>query len=576
MPQLLETYIQAIAQKYSVTPDYAFEILSIALILDKPFDEVFDDIWTTGSMDGGMDGIYIDSQTNTVNIFQIKNSPSLRETELTALRASYTNIFANGNPENIPLNDRVTAILSEYQDLIQRGKILEPKLIFVYNGQTNDPANANNQALVTRYSGPSVGFPPVTVYDSVDLLSRASSLQKTHRAQVDFVFQAIDTNITPSTGQALFSFYLGDVKAANFRMKAIDLCNLMELEIRTNGTADTLYSENIRGYLGHNKANKGILQTLQDTVKSIFFPFMNNGVTIICETMTIPRGPQANQYNIPTTNPVIVNGLQTSKIIFEVYKSNPTLLDNVFLTVKLYETRNPELIDLITEATNTQTAINYRDQISNKPFNGWTRDFFASKSVKYVSKRGETMRLNDLTVGLQDSVSNDIVLKFWYATFHKGPHVAKTSKTTVLENIFLATKGENPEMGDIFLGDRTSPVYEQMYTAYRIYRIISDKRKEFKDQPGYDYLLHADELIAYAIYIELESLGLLVNPTDQVLQNTYSVVQPRIAQLVTNEKAKRRALYAHTKYFKSESVVEDYDQLRLNPTGGTTQAPLGF
>lgn len=419
MPESLLIYVRAIAAKYGVSEDTAFEILVMVLMLDRPFDEVHSSIWTGGPADCGIDGVYIDIPSNTISLFQSKNSLSLGETEMTAFRTSYQEIFVQGNTANRVMNPKLQAVFEEYKEATARGVVLEPKLFYAYSGDNSDPTYRSNDQLSRQFS--TAGSPPFTIVDIPVLVGRGAALQKTHREEVQFTFQALETNITPYTEQALFSFYIGDVKAVNFRMTARQLCDLMEREISINGSVDTLYTDNIRAYLKKNKTNKHIDETLRNRAESPFFPFMNNGITIICSAVTIPADPQAGVYNIPVTNPVIVNGLQTSRVIYGVYKDDPTLLDNVHVTVKVYETRNQDIVDLITEATNTQTAINYRDQMSNKPFNGWARDHFAAYRVKYVSKRGESIREPSLTQGLLDSITNETVIKFWYATYQGDP-----------------------------------------------------------------------------------------------------------------------------------------------------------
>ena len=53
-----------IAERFSISEDFAFEILCIAAVLDLTFDEVFDNASTlvndNGRHDAGLDGIYLD------------------------------------------------------------------------------------------------------------------------------------------------------------------------------------------------------------------------------------------------------------------------------------------------------------------------------------------------------------------------------------------------------------------------------------------------------------------------------------------------------------------------------------
>ena len=53
----IEGYLNRISNKFHVNKDTAFEIFSIAGIVDKTFQEVFDNIQVKGSRDGGVDGV---------------------------------------------------------------------------------------------------------------------------------------------------------------------------------------------------------------------------------------------------------------------------------------------------------------------------------------------------------------------------------------------------------------------------------------------------------------------------------------------------------------------------------------
>jgi hypothetical protein len=51
-------------------------------------------------------------------------------------------------------------------------------------------------------------------------------------------------------------------------------------------------------------------------------------------------------------------------------------LKGVFVNVRVYESKEPSLIEKITDATNTQTPITNKDKISNKDFNSLTKEVF--------------------------------------------------------------------------------------------------------------------------------------------------------------------------------------------------------
>ena len=80
----ISTYLDKIAGKFDINKDQAFEIFSIAAILDKTFDEIYADVIIPGSADGGIDGIYFDEQDGfyIMEVFQCKNSKKLSQSQL--------------------------------------------------------------------------------------------------------------------------------------------------------------------------------------------------------------------------------------------------------------------------------------------------------------------------------------------------------------------------------------------------------------------------------------------------------------------------------------------------------------
>lgn len=80
----ISTYLDKIAGKFDINKDQAFEIFSIAAILNKTFDEIYADVIIPSSADGGIDGIYFDEQDGfyIMEVFQCKNSKKLSQSQL--------------------------------------------------------------------------------------------------------------------------------------------------------------------------------------------------------------------------------------------------------------------------------------------------------------------------------------------------------------------------------------------------------------------------------------------------------------------------------------------------------------
>ncbi|MCD4767617.1 MAG: AIPR family protein, partial [Methanosarcinales archaeon] len=229
----------------------------------------------------------------------------------------------------------------------------------------------------------------------------------------------------------------------------------------------------------------------------------------------------------------------------------------VYITVRLYETKDQDLVNKITEATNTQTSINFRDKISNKDFQKYVKLLFENKGIAYISKRGEIFT-NQLSKEMHESITSEKAIKFWYATYYEKPEIAKNSISGVLEEVFDATNQENP-LATLFNGDKNSPVYLQIYNSYLIMKLVVEKKKNRIDVD--DLLEHSDELLSYGIYKYL-----MANQMDFLqnnIENGYRYVVESVRKNVSDEKDRRDQkgeTYSHSSYFKSAQCRIDYNK----------------
>ena len=560
----LNGYIEKIATKFDIAKDLAFEILCLSSILDMSFDEVYDEASTLenkdGSHDGGFDGIYIDKDENILHIFQMKNKPTIGDNELTKFISNYENIFVRNNSAGIRLNKTVKAKVDEYISLIQNGEYFEVQLYFIFNGTKETTNKSQNLEVSQRFEAAQENL---KILDSDDLFSRIESLVTINkkRKQHKFTFQAEKSNISlKNDPQALISFSLLNVKAANFRLEALEICKLIDREIEINKSKDTLFSDNIRGYLGTNKTNRSIRDTLLSE-DAEYFPFLNNGITIIANRINMPKQMMVGYYPIESINPVIVNGLQTTNVLYDIYKRDSSRLEGVYVMVRLYETADAELIDKITNATNTQSPISFRDKISTKRFNDFTKELFESKGVGYLTKRGETFD-NTLSKQMHESITNETVIKFWYATFFEKPTIARSSKSKVMEYCFTAVEDAKHPLHKLFNGDKNSSIYMQLFIAYKIYMQVANMRKSYIKEEIEDFIFYADEFMSYGIY-KLLKKNELFKTFEPLLGEYYHEIFDTIKAIVESEKVRLNALdmtYSHNEYFKSERAVSDLNE----------------
>jgi hypothetical protein len=144
-----------------------------------------------------------------------------------------------------------------------------------------------------------------------------------------------------------------------FQMKGDDLGDLVdEAGLR-------LFALNIRTYLHNTRVNKNMKNTLKKAPKN--FLYFNNGVTFVCDGAT-REDPDASDI-LTLTNPQIINGQQTTRVLNEVGAdgSKARVLVRVIAIPRGTEggSRHEQLISETVQATNWQNAIKLSDLKAN-------------------------------------------------------------------------------------------------------------------------------------------------------------------------------------------------------------------
>ncbi len=113
-----------------------------------------------------------------------------------------------------------------------------------------------------------------------------------------------------------------------------------------------LFEANVRDWQGDNKVNKQIQESLRQRDSNDFW-WLNNGVTMLVKSL-IPSG-----HSLRLENPEIVNGLQTTRAIWQHFREQPagTSDDRRLLTRIIVIADGNENRETIIRATNSQTAV---------------------------------------------------------------------------------------------------------------------------------------------------------------------------------------------------------------------------
>lgn len=101
---------------------------------------------------------------------------------------------------------------------------------------------------------------------------------------------------------------------------------------------EKLFVENVRSKIENSTVNDEILATLNNDSKRPYFLYMNNGITILCERV---KRHEVSRNKLYIKHPRIINGCQTSHILYDYYLSNPEEANKVEVMAKIISTTNP-------------------------------------------------------------------------------------------------------------------------------------------------------------------------------------------------------------------------------------------
>lgn len=260
-----------------------------------------------------------------------------------------------------------------------------------------------------------------------------------------------------------------------------------------------IIDKNIREYLGNKGINKGIYNTLQDENDRKNFFYYNNGITIICDSMTKIE-TQPSDYNMNAkfyiTNPQVVNGCQTVNSIYE-YLQNvaPSELEREFkdtfvmlkiLVINRDNDLESELYKNIVKYNNSQNKIDEKTFVANTSVFLRLQEEFEKKGLlllikqsdknKFSKKYKTISKLKELSCARFDMFGIDLPQKLesFYVPLDKllqvinafvsGGYIAYTKKSQMLK---FDSKPYNTAVEFIKNDDVTIDLLLNLYMLYK-------------------------------------------------------------------------------------------------------------
>lgn len=475
MHRIVKAHLVSFVESFGLGADeesVQFEKFSTYCILSNRIGSTFDlDDVSTGPGDEGIDGVavvidesVVSSEEDAASIFT--SARRNHDVDFVFVQAKRTEGFDLGdflkfkegvlrfstqNPYPVidPVLSEARKSFDVIMDQVPKIRNGKPSLIarFVTTGTYQKPA-----ALETALSDFLIQLEGLGIYHEIDV--KFVDRDELTRLWVN-TYSGTNASLTAFSIAALPNIagideaYLAVVRAADL------VSNLLTTE---DGNLQTqVFEENVRSFLGlDNPVNQSIADTLSSASASRF-PVLNNGVTIVCPEIKL----QGTTLHL--TNYQIVNGCQTSNVLFESRAS----LGDVMVNIKVVKTQSEDVFSELVRATNSQTKVEDTQFLSLRPVIKRVEQYFNTydgvEGRLYLERRDRQYVGQDIPATRVFSLHN--AAKCVAAMFCNRPELASRYPKQMYE-----------ELTDVIFADDVKEIvfYASCLTMYRFGLLISN------------------------------------------------------------------------------------------------------
>lgn len=419
---IIEDYVDSLCKTLNLQRGEAFERLAHSLCTGISINDFDESDWVDGTQDKQIDLITIVRDETEATIYLI--SAKLHE----GFSSNALIHFGNGLSWVL---STPRAQVDTISNLTFREKIHEArealrsygysnvdiKAFFVSKGLTETISFEFQQEAEKIKSAfgceiyKSFTFEPIGAKELVDLVQREEKKARAINAEITIKY---DAN-TPSL-----------IRYASKGRKGL-ICTASGEQIAELVNADetgALFDSNVRRFLGKAGAvNREITVTATDEEESNLFWFLNNGITILCDSFDASVDP--DEPCVFVKNLQIVNGCQTASSLALAAKSGQ-LKKDAHVLLKIFEAKDELLASKIVLTTNNQNRISSRDLKANDPVQSDIRNALLPYGLVYEHKLNQYLGAN-LQEG-QSLVSNERFAQAYLAVILKKPSDASRRK----------------------------------------------------------------------------------------------------------------------------------------------------
>lgn len=520
----------------------AFQSLSVSVILGVDEEDARDSV-VDGGFDRGIDAIYIDERggSNVIHLFQFKYAQTFEKSKT-----------------NFPSSE-IDKILSFISDLLDKDPGMQATcnpLLWEKVEQAWEAMDRPNPTIEVHFCSntlPLVASEQSRIdkalekyrwvkSNSHDLDRLVAYFVKKNKPVIDRSIKIVDKDYFERTD--------GNVRALICTVEASEIVAMISDPDGGGGVYEPIFDDNVRVYLSRNNAiNKEIIATALSEDRHLFW-YLNNGLTITCESFSYPKGARAPTVDLK--NLQIVNGGQTSHALFEAFSKDRDAASDVLVVARIIEAKTEDVGSRVSETTNSQTPINSRDLKANTLVQKKIEQaleglglFYERKSNQYAEKPKDK-RIDAYAAG-QSFLAYEVQL----------PEVAKKDRGRIFGDLF-----------ETVFSDAIDPAH--LVTSLRLYEKINLRKKAIqklvraKEAFDQDHLYLIDG--AHHVLFAIRHLCLRDGVDAFNLSEAEKYVDEAIEVVkvcVLESKAKDKG-FSYNRYFK-DSMTRTHIAAKINP-----------
>lgn len=455
----------------NATNEILYMAMSASLVMDYSEDGFFENFVITDKSISGRSELQIDayalietesSKVKQLHIFQYKlyanDSKSASPVELLNFATFVNNNFVHPEFLEKPSDNEVVAEIKTKCDEFLKGRRDSRIIVYCHyiNNATgiyrNNEKEINNVLARFNADRQLLGF-SIQVYGVKEILELA------REGKIQVGSESLEL-----VNEGMYSYRLEDNSKRESlglpKKVIVGMCNVNEfIRLQNKYHHNQLYAENIRLYLGdRGNVNKDIIATITSS-ESLWFPYMNNGISIICDSLAIGNTNAAKHVQTFTLeNMQIINGCQTVNALYSA-KYGENTRDNfrpANVMVRIYEI-NPSQTDFkmnIIKATNNQNSVKSYSLMANDPIQIRIAEVLRKFNIIYDRKgEGKNIQGNQMIISMVNvALAYRAVYLFMARSLRSGLGKSRVFQKAEYDKIFngnLLEEGNEKQLDEL-------------------------------------------------------------------------------------------------------------------------------